>query len=163
MSALDVSIQAQILNLLQELQQKFSLTYVFVSHDMGVVRYISDRIAVMYAGKLVEVGPKHELLSVPRHPYTELLLAAVPRTTARKNDAVIVEPRRATRSGSVAQRMRFPPPLQICAGPLQEEEPHLRQLATGHYVSCHLSEDLGLNGILTQRRSAAGAVAAVAS
>ena len=79
-SALDVSIQAQILNLLEELQEKLDLTYLFVSHDMSVVRYICDRIAVMYAGKLVELGDKYELLNHPRHPYTELLLAAVPRT-----------------------------------------------------------------------------------
>ena len=79
-SALDVSIQAQILNLLVRLQEEFHLTYLFVSHDMSVVRYICDRIAVMYAGKLVEIGPKDDVLSEPRHPYTELLLAAVPRT-----------------------------------------------------------------------------------
>ncbi|MEZ4657906.1 MAG: ATP-binding cassette domain-containing protein [Caldilineaceae bacterium] len=77
-SALDVSIQAQILNLLKDLQAEHGLTYIFVSHNMAVVRYISDRIAVMYAGKLVELGEKQEVLSHPRHPYTELLLAAVP-------------------------------------------------------------------------------------
>ena len=87
-SALDVSIQAQILNLLEELQDQLDLTYVFISHDMSVIRYICDRIAVMYAGKLVELGDKYELLNHPRHPYTELLLAAVPRTAkgARGNE-----------------------------------------------------------------------------
>ena len=78
-SALDVSIQAQILNLLKDLQEQHDLTYIFISHNMAVMRYMSDRIAVMYAGKLVELGPKTELLNQPRHPYTELLLAAVPR------------------------------------------------------------------------------------
>ena len=91
-SALDVSIQAQILNLLQDLQEKYNLTYLFISHAMSVVRYVSDRIAVMYAGKLVELGPKQELLSHPKHPYTEALLAAVPKPSQRKRGMRLVSP-----------------------------------------------------------------------
>ena len=83
-SALDVSIQAQILNLLQDLQEQYELTYLFISHAMSVVRYVSDRIAVMYAGKLVEMGPKQEILSHPKHPYTEALLSSVPKLSQRK-------------------------------------------------------------------------------
>ncbi len=101
-SALDVSIQAQILNLLQDLQEKYNLTYLFISHAMSVVRYVSDRIAVMYAGKLVELNDKQELLSHPMHPYTEALLAAVPKPShAQARDAPGVS-RRAARSGQPA-------------------------------------------------------------
>ena len=91
-SALDVSIQAQILNLLQDLQEKYNLTYLFISHAMSVVRYVSDRIAVMYAGKLVELDAKQELLSHPKHPYTEALLAAVPKPSQRKRGMRLVSP-----------------------------------------------------------------------
>src|SRR5512137_1106861 len=91
-SALDVSIQAQILNLLQDLQEKYNLTYLFISHAMSVVRYVSDRIAVMYAGKLVELNDKQELLSHPKHPYTEALLAAVPKPSQRKRGMRLVSP-----------------------------------------------------------------------
>ena len=83
-SALDVSIQAQILNLLLDLQSQYQLTYIFISHAMSVVRYVSNRICVMYAGKLVEVGDKTELLAHPKHPYTEVLLGAVPRPSQRR-------------------------------------------------------------------------------
>ena len=101
-SALDVSIQAQILNLLQDLQEKYNLTYLFISHAMSVVRYVSDRIAVMYAGKLVELNDKQELLSHPMHPYTEALLAAVPKPShAQARDAPGVS-WRAARSGQPA-------------------------------------------------------------
>jgi len=84
-SALDVSIQAQILNQLKDLQQDFGLSYIFISHNMSVIRYMSDRVLVMYAGKLVETAPRETLLNKPQHPYTEMLLSAVPRVTQRHN------------------------------------------------------------------------------
>ena len=87
MSALDVSIQAQIINLLEDLQDEFGLTYVFVAHDLGVVRHVSDRIAVMYLGKIVEIGPADEVCSNPIHPYTLSLLSAVPIPDPRQNAA----------------------------------------------------------------------------
>ena len=87
MSAPDVSIQAQIINLLEDLQDEFGLTYVFVAHDLGVVRHVSDRIAVMYLGKIVEIGPADEVCSNPIHPYTLSLLSAVPIPDPRQNAA----------------------------------------------------------------------------
>lgn len=146
-SALDVSIQAQILNLLQRLQAEYGLTYIFVSHDMSVVRYISDRIAVMYAGKLVEIGPKEKILTEPKHPYSELLLAAVPRTAkgARGKRAVTPgEPPDLSNlpSGCVfRERCRFAQPR--CA----EEEPQLQMVEPNHYANCHFSDQLDLVGI----------------
>jgi peptide/nickel transport system ATP-binding protein len=146
-SALDVSIQAQILNLLKDLQEQNNLTYIFVSHNMAVIRYISDRIAVMYAGKLVELGPKLQLLSAPRHPYTELLLAAVPRATDRRSGHRTIttgEPPDLARlpSGCVF-RMRCRYASERCAA----EEPQLREIEPGYHVSCHFAEELTLQGV----------------
>ncbi len=151
-SALDVSIQAQILNLLDELQDKFQLTYLFVSHAMSVIRYVSNRIAVMYAGKLVEVGDKTEILANPKHPYTELLLAAVPRPSMRRQvrkQATKGEPPDLSNlpSGCVFHtRCRYA--IDIC----KEQEPHLQQAdSSGTFVSCHLAETLTLEGIDSAR------------
>lgn len=146
-SALDVSIQAQILNLLQRLQEEFQLTYIFVSHDMSVIRYISDRIAVMYAGKLVELGPKDALLGHPRHPYSELLLAAVPRTSKEgRGQRVVVAgepPDLSNLPGGCVFRERCKYAADICA----EEEPQLTAVAPGHFASCHFADELELVGI----------------
>jgi peptide/nickel transport system ATP-binding protein len=134
-SALDVSIQAQILNLLQDLQEKYNLTYLFISHAMSVVRYVSDRIAVMYAGKLVELGPKQELLSHPKHPYTEALLAAVPKPSQRKRGMRLVSPGEPPDLGNLPKGCVFVPRCK------------LREVGTGAFVSCHLAESLTLIGI----------------
>jgi peptide/nickel transport system ATP-binding protein len=146
-SALDVSIQAQILNLLQDLQDRFQLTYIFVSHAMSVIRYVSNRIAVMYAGKLVEVGEKAELLANPKHPYTEMLLAAVPRPSQR-GQAI----RRAARGeppdlADLPSGCVFHPRCKYVQDVCREEEPHLRDVGLGTTVSCHLAESLVLEGI----------------
>ena len=146
-SALDVSIQAQILNLLEHLQEEFNLTYIFVSHDMSVVRYICDRIAVMYAGKLVELGPKTDVLAEPRHPYTELLLAAVPRTAKGIRGQRTITPGEppdlANLSSGCVFRDRCKHAQDICA----EQEPPLQKIDDNHYASCHLADSLELNGI----------------
>jgi peptide/nickel transport system ATP-binding protein len=146
-SALDVSIQAQILNLLKDLQDQHDLTYIFVSHNMAVIRYISDRIAVMYAGKLVELGPKTELLNQPRHPYTELLLAAVPRATDRRTGYRTITagepPDLAHLPSGCVFRTRCAYASERCA----EEEPVLREIEPGSYVSCHFAEELTLRGV----------------
>ena len=146
-SALDVSIQAQILNLLKDLQSRFGLTYLFISHDLSVVRYVSDRIAVMYIGKIVEIAPKDELLANPAHPYTEALLSSIPKAGLSGQINRIVLP------GEPPDPANLPPGCvfhQRC--PYAQEscrtvEPKLRPLNSDHIVSCHLADSLQLRGI----------------
>jgi oligopeptide/dipeptide ABC transporter ATP-binding protein len=136
-SALDVSIQAQILNLFRELQEEFHLTYLFIAHDLSVIRHISDRVAVMYVGKIVETGPVNDIFSRPQHPYTRALLAAVPEADPHK------PPPRLTLQGEVATPVDPPPgcrlykrcPLAtaICA----EVSPDLLDRGGEHFVACH--------------------------
>lgn len=146
-SALDVSIQAQILNLLKDIQEQFGLTYLFISHDISVVRYMADRIVVMYAGKVVEIAPKDELLLYPKHPYTEALLSAVPRTAIerRKSRAILrgdpPDPANLPKGCVFSLRCRYA--REVC----KEEQPPLKLIDTNHYVSCHLAEILELKGI----------------
>ena len=146
-SALDVSIQAQILNLLQDLQERYDLTYLFISHAMSVVRYVSDRIAVMYAGKLVELGPKQELLSYPKHPYTEALLAAVPKPSQRKRGMRLVSPGEPPDLANLPNGCVFETRCKYATERCRVEEPALRKVGKDTYVSCHLSESLTLQGI----------------
>jgi peptide/nickel transport system ATP-binding protein len=146
-SALDVSIQAQILNLLLDLQEQYNLTYLFISHAMSVIRYVSDRIAVMYAGKLVELGPKQELLSNPKHPYTETLLAAVPKTSQRKRGMRLVSPGEPPDLANLPVGCVFVPRCKYATEQCKAQPPELRQVGSGAYVSCHLAESLTLQGI----------------
>ena len=147
-SALDVSIQAQMLNLLKDLQQDFELSYLFISHSMSVVRYMSDRILVMYAGKIIESGSRDEILRQPLHPYTEMLLKAVPKVSKRKSqrlqDATSGEPPDLLNlpSGCV-----FHPRCPFAKDVCREEIPQLRTLGDGRQVSCHLAEELTLQGV----------------
>ena len=147
-SALDVSIQAQILNLLKDLQEEFSLTYLFISHDLGVVQYVSDRVAVMYVGKLVELASAEDLFARPRHPYTEALLSASPKPHPRYRGQLT------TVTGEVADaanppsgchfRSRCLHAQQLCA----DAEPPLRPVGTtGQLAACHFAEELELNGV----------------
>jgi peptide/nickel transport system ATP-binding protein len=146
-SALDVSIQAQVLNLLLDLQQNFGLTYLFISHDLGVVHHISNRVAVMYVGKIVEVADTDDLFTHPLHPYTEALLAAVPKARPggrRKRHIVRGEvPNPADPPPGCRFHTRCPYAQARC----KEEEPPLRELSAGHHVSCHFAEQLDLRGI----------------
>ena len=146
-SALDVSIQAQILNLLLDLQQKYQLTYLFISHAMSVIRYVSDRIAVMYAGKLVELGSKKELLITPKHPYTETLLAAVPRTAQRRRGKRGVTPGEPPDLSNLPVGCVFIPRCKYAQEMCKTQAPELRMVGTGCWVSCHFAESLSLRGI----------------
>ena len=138
-SALDVSIQAQIINLLQDLQESYHLTYLFIAHDLAVVRHISDRVAVMYLGRVVEMAPKERLFGNPLHPYTHALLAAVPvpnpRQERQREHSVI--------RGNVPSAInppsgcRFHPRCPLAFEPCDHVVPEWREVETGHWVACH--------------------------
>jgi oligopeptide transport system ATP-binding protein len=138
-SALDVSIQAQIINLLDDLQDDFNLTYLFVAHDLGVVRHVADRIAVMYLGKIVEVGPAQEVYSNPIHPYTLSLLSAIPIPDPEANRArapQVVEgdvPSPANPPAACRFHPRCPYATEVCS----EIEPELIDHGRGHWAACH--------------------------
>ncbi|EOR24381.1 MULTISPECIES: ABC transporter ATP-binding protein [Bacillaceae] len=135
-SALDVSIQAQVLNLLRDLQKEFNLTYLFIAHGLGAVKYISDRIAVMYLGKIVEIGKTEEIFKNPKHPYTKVLLSAypIPNPHLRNRERIVVEgdvPSPANPPKGCRFHTRCPMVQAIC----KEKEPLL--VATDHSVACH--------------------------
>ncbi len=145
-SALDVSVQAQVLNLLLELQASLKLTFVFVAHDLSVVRHISDRVAVMYVGQLVELAPAAAIFDRPRHPYTAALMRAVPVADPRVRvfDAILggeVPSPAAPPSGCY-----FHPRCRHAVERCSREPPQLRELAPGHLVRCHLADELLLSG-----------------
>jgi len=141
-SALDVSIQSQILNLLKDLQEEFQLTYIFISHDLGVVRHISDRVAVMYLGHIVEMTDSDKLYSQPLHPYTEALLGAVPIADPEKEREMIVIrgdiPSPANPPTGCVFHTRCPLSMEIC----KKVKPEISEVKTGHYVACHLYSEI---------------------
>jgi peptide/nickel transport system ATP-binding protein len=147
-SALDVSVQAQILNLLQDLQKEFGLTYLFISHDLSVVEHISNRVAVMYVGKLVEHALTDELFINPKHPYTEALLSAVPKPDPRIRTESIVLPGEVADPSHPPSGCYFHPRCQYQIDQCATEAPILRQIAPDHFVSCHRAEELKLVGVL---------------
>ncbi len=146
-SALDVSIQAQTLNLLQDLQKDFDLSYVFVAHDLSVVQHISDRVAVMYVGKIAEMVDSDTLYNNPLHPYTEALMSAIPKPDP------LYKSKRIVMQGDVADPSNppsgcyFHPRCNYAKDICKEKEPEFRELKPGHFVSCHLAEDLQLQGV----------------
>ena len=153
-SALDVSVQAQILNLLKRLQLDHGVTYLLIAHDLSTVEHISNRVAVMYVGKLVELAETHELFTRPMHPYTEALLSAVPRPIPTKH------PKRIKLTGEVADPAHppsgchFHPRCQYATELCAREEPEFRELRSGHFVSCHYADQLTLAGTEPAQRLA---------
>ena len=146
-SALDVSVQAQVLNLLLDLQDELDLTYLFVSHDLSVVKHVSDRVAVMYVGKLVETAPTQELFRSPKHPYTAALLSAVPEADPR------VRSNRTVLQGEVANPANpptgcyFHPRCPHAQDRCRTETPTLEEISPGRFISCHRSKELDLKGV----------------
>ena len=154
-SALDVSVQAQVLNLLLELQQRLHLTYLFVAHDLGVVRHICERVAVMYVGQLVEMAPAAALFSRPRHPYTAALMKAVPVPDPRVPSGDVALQGEVPSPANPPSGCYFHPRCPFAVDVCRTESPELRLLAPGHLARCHHSpphrrpraEELTLDGI----------------
>lgn len=146
-SALDVSVQAQVLNLLQSLQREFNLTYIFISHDLSVVEYIADRVAVMYVGKLVEVTETRELFASPQHPYTEALLSAVPKPDPRRRSERLVLEGDVADPAHPPSGCYFHPRCRYAKDNCKVETPALREVTPGHFAACHYAEQLKLRGI----------------
>ena len=146
-SALDVSIQAQIINLLEDLQERYNLTYLFIAHDLAVVRHISDRVAVMYVGKIVELAERDELFNHPKHPYTSALLSAVPKPDPRARS------QRTPLQGEVANPAAppsgcyFHPRCPYAVERCRTEAPVWEEIRPGHFVRCHRAAELRLPGI----------------
>jgi oligopeptide/dipeptide ABC transporter ATP-binding protein len=151
-SALDVSVRAQILNLLKDLQDEERLTYLFISHDLGVVEYMADEVVVMYVGRVVETGATDELYGRPLHPYTEALLSAVPdpdpptEPGARRRERIVLR-------GEVADPSRVPsgcpfhPRCFYAQDRCATEVPALREIRPGRTAACHFAEELDLRGV----------------
>jgi oligopeptide/dipeptide ABC transporter ATP-binding protein len=146
-SALDVSIQAQVLNLLQELQERLGLTLLFIAHDLSVVEHVSNRIAVMYVGKIVEMAGTEEVLRHPLHPYAEALISAVPPADPDiRLHRIILEGEVASPTYPPAGCI-FHPRCRYAENVCSQEEPQLIEVEPDHYVSCHFAAELSLQGI----------------
>jgi oligopeptide/dipeptide ABC transporter ATP-binding protein len=140
-SALDVSIQAQILNLLQDLQERYGLTFLFITHDLSVVKHISDDIAVMYLGQLIELSPSRELFRRPVHPYTQALLSAIPVPKAGERKRRIILRSEVSSPIDPKPGCRFAPRCTFARPECSASDPRLEELSAGHFVACHRSAD----------------------
>jgi peptide/nickel transport system ATP-binding protein len=147
-SALDVSIQAQILNLLIELKHSLNLSYLFISHDLRVIEHISDRVAVMYVGELVEIAETRDIFRQPKHPYTEALLSAVPTPDPLSKRVRIILPGEVADSSNPPNGCIFSPRCKYSKPICSEEAPRLEEVARDHFARCHLTKILELKGAL---------------
>jgi peptide/nickel transport system ATP-binding protein len=148
-SALDVSVQAQIINLLLDLQDQLGLTYLFVAHDLSVVKHVSDRVAVMYVGQLVEIASTEDLFHRPKHPYTEALLSAVPKPDPRAKTERIILQREVADAANPPPGCAFHPRCAHATDLCKQQRPALVDLGNGHQVRCHHAHVLDLKGVGT--------------
>jgi peptide/nickel transport system ATP-binding protein len=146
-SALDVSVQAQTLNLLLDLQRRLNLTYLFVSHNLSVVRHICDRVTVMYVGKIVETATSEELFARPRHPYTAALLAALPVSDPRIKSGSVELPGEVASPVNPPSGCYFHPRCTFATQRCKTESPAYEEITPGHFVSCHRAAELNLQGM----------------
>ena len=146
-SALDVSVQAQILNLMLALQAQMGLTYLFVAHDLSVVKHVSDRVAVMYVGQIVEMAETQRLFATPKHPYTEALLSAVPKPDPRLRAQRIVLEGDVADAANPPSGCYFHPRCRYAVEACRTKTPRLEEIAPGHFVSCHRAGELTPRGV----------------
>ncbi|MBE1442703.1 ABC transporter ATP-binding protein [Paenibacillus sp. OAS669] len=151
-SALDVSIQAQIINLLKDLQEQYKITYIFISHDLSVVEHISDRVAVMHLGKIVELAPANSIFASPGHPYTEALLSAVPLPDPNIRKERIILEGEVPNPAKPPSGCHFHPRCSYKTEKCVTDEPVVREIADQHYVSCHYAGELALKGVNTYEK-----------
>jgi peptide/nickel transport system ATP-binding protein len=146
-SALDVSVQAQILNLMLDLQKRLNLTYLFVAHNLSVVKHICDRVAVMYVGKLVEMADTEELYRTPKHPYTAALMAAVPVADPRIKSGNVELKGEVPSPANPPSGCYFHPRCEYAVDKCRAETPAFREITPNHFVACHRADELKLPGI----------------
>jgi len=146
-SALDVSIQAQVINLLEDLQKELGLTYLFIAHNLAVVEHISNRVAVMYLGKIVELASAEALYAEPQHPYTEALLSAIPHADPDYQSQRIILSGDVPSPANPPSGCKFHPRCRYAKDICSQEEPALREIRAGHQAACHFSEELTLVGV----------------
>jgi peptide/nickel transport system ATP-binding protein len=147
-SALDVSVQAQILNLLKDLQERMGLTYLFVAHDLSVVAHISDRVAVMYVGKLVELASTADLFAAPKHPYTEALMSAIPIPDPRPRDKRILLTGEVANPANPPSGCYFHPRCSYVKDICKTADPPFEEVAPNHFAKCHFAKELSLSGAI---------------